>query len=182
MKKKIWILSLLLLSLTMAGCQKQKATKPASSSSKTIITSKKYNTKELQSRYEKIVDAVVKPLDMASYSQPNDVIKKQVTTSRETVDNVRLELVSNTSLKDQTQALVKLAGEADTMLEAMVGQNQDDYNAKAKVFMSDTSDLAKKYFNGGVPESLSNYSKRMANRTSSDGEADKGGAKTEAKK
>ncbi|WP_390408052.1 hypothetical protein [Lacticaseibacillus jixiensis] len=159
--KRSWLL-ILLLSLALVGCKHAPSTQPASSSSiKTVVTSKQYTTSELESRYTKLVDAVVKPLDMASYSKPAAKVKAAAIAQQTTVDDVRLQLVANTSRQQETKALVDLAKTAQTMLKTMTGTDQKAYNAAAKTFMSQTGTVAKQYFGGRVPQSLATYSKRM---------------------
>lgn len=159
--KRSWVV-ILLLSLVLVGCKHAASSQPASSSSaKTVVTSKQYTTSQLESRYTKLVDAVVKPLDMASYSQPAAKVKQAAQTQLGVIDDVRLQLVANTSQAAETKALVTLAQAAQAMLQAMNGSDQKAYNAAAKTFMDQTSTVAKTYFGGRIPQSLVTYSNRM---------------------
>ncbi|MFD1485510.1 hypothetical protein ACFQ5J_09745 [Lacticaseibacillus baoqingensis] len=164
MKTRIWVLPIVGLALFMAGCHNNDA-KPAkqTSSPKTVVTSKQYTTAQLQKRYTTVVDIVVKPLTMASYSQPNSAVKKAAQDGVAEVEKVRLQLVANNSQPAQTKALIAQAQAAETMLKAMVsGTDQAAYNADAKTFMSQTNAIAKTYYNGVIPKSLGTYSQRMA--------------------
>ncbi len=165
MKRSVWAIPVLGLGLLLAGCKQHDTTASSSSSkAKTVITSKQYTTAQLQKRYTAIVDAVVKPLDMASYSQPTAKIKKTAAQGVSVVNKIKLELDSNTSQAAETKALQKLATDASAMLTAMGGTDQKAYNADAKTFMAQTSQLAKTYFNGKLPQSLATYSERMTSK------------------
>ncbi|WP_461216026.1 hypothetical protein [Lacticaseibacillus sp. GG6-2] len=166
MKRKVWLIPVLTLAMLLAGCKQHDATAASSSSkAKTVITSKQYTTTQLQKRYTTIVDAVVKPLNLASYSQPPAKIKQAADAGIHTVEQVKLQLASNTSQPAATKAIQQLATAATTMLTAINGTDQKAYNADAKTFMTQTSNIAKTYFNGNMPLSLTTYSQRMANRT-----------------
>lgn len=167
MKQKVWLIPVLTLAMLLAGCKQQDSTAASSSSkAKTVITSKQYTTPQLQKRYATIVDAVVKPLNMASYSQPAAKIKQAAETSQHKIAQIKLQLASNTSQPEATKALQQLATAATAMLSAMNGTDQQAYNADAKTFMNQTSNIAKTYFNGDMPQALTTYSQRMANRPS----------------
>lgn len=164
--KKFWIVAV--LGLALAGCG-QKASDASSSSSKpkTVITTKQYTTAQLQKRYVKIVDAVVKPLDLASYSKPTTEIKQAASTGKAQIADVQLQLAANSGQPELNSALQKLGKAATAMLTAMMGKDQATYNADAKTFMTQTNTIAKTYFNGSIPSTLTIYSQRMANKTSS---------------
>lgn len=164
--KKFWIVAV--LGLALAGCgQKAASSSSSSSKPKTVITTKQYTTAQLQKRYVKIVDAVVDPLDLASYSKPTAEIKQAASKGRQQIDDLQLQLADNSSQAALTSALQKLSKAAKAMLTAMVGKDQGTYNATAKTFMTQTNTIAKTYFNGNIPQKLSIYSQRMANKTSS---------------
>lgn len=156
------------LGLALAGCgQKNASASSASSKPKTVITTKQYTTAQLQKRYVKIVDAVVTPLDLASYSKSTATIKQAVTKGKRQIANVQLQLADNNGQPKLNQALKQLSQAATTMLTAMVGKDQAAYNTAAKAFMSQTNAIAKTYYNGSIPQKLSVYSQRMANKAGS---------------
>lgn len=163
--KKFWIIAV--LGVALAGCgQKATSSSSASSKPKTVITTKQYTTTQLQKRYVKIVDAVVDPLNLASYSKPTAEIKQVATKSQQQIADVQLQLADNSGQPELNRALQKLSQAAKAMLTAMVGKDQTAYNATAKTFMTQTNTIAKTYFNGSVPSTLTIYSQRMANKSS----------------
>lgn len=165
MKRMLRLLPIVGLMLGLVGCKQAHSAATSSSKPKTVVTSKQYTTAQLQKRYVAIVDAVVKPLNMASYTQPTAQIKQAAKAGVTKVDAAGLQLASNTSQPEATQALQKLATAAKTMLTAMNGTDQKAYNADAKAFMDQTSAIAKTYFNGQLPDSLKQYSQRMATKS-----------------
>ncbi|WP_125711153.1 hypothetical protein [Lacticaseibacillus porcinae] len=168
MLKKFQIIAGLALMLTLAGCGQKKANPTASSSKpKTVLTTKQYTTAQLQKRYVTIVDAVVDPLDLASYSKPTATIQQAATKGKQQIADVQLQLADNSGQPALNTALQKLGKAATAMLTAMVGKDQATYNTTAKTFMSQTNTIAKTYFNGQIPPKLNVYSQRMANKTSS---------------
>ncbi|MCI1986877.1 MAG: hypothetical protein LKJ69_09825 [Lactobacillus sp.] len=165
--KKTALLAIIPLLFTLAACGQGKKATSSSSSQKTAVLSKQYTTTQLEKRYGTIVDAVVKPLDMASYERPTAEIKASVTKQLGVIDEVRLQLDGNNSQPDETQALITLADDGKTMLNDMLGQDQKKYNASAQTFMSQTTTVSKKYFAGRMPQSVLTYSARMRNQVSS---------------
>ncbi len=163
--KKIWIMAV--LGVALAGCGQKKPSATASSKPKTVITTKQYTTTQLQKRYVKIVDAVVTPLDLASYSKPTATIKQAAATGKQQIADVQLQLASNSGQPALNRALEHLGKTATAMLTQMVGQDQQTYNATAKDFLSQTSTIANTYFNGKLPTKLKVYSQRMNHDTSS---------------
>ncbi|MCI1985258.1 MAG: hypothetical protein LKJ69_01835 [Lactobacillus sp.] len=141
-------------------------------SPKTVVTSKQYTTQQRQKRDTTIVDTVVKPLNMASYSQPAKTIKAVATSGVTTIEKVRLQLMANNSQPEATKALIKQAQAAETLLKAMGGTDQAAYNADAKTFMTQTTTVAKAYFGGTCPQSLVRYRQRMAAKQSASSQAD----------
>lgn len=167
MTKLKWLVPVVLLSIALTGCkQDNKGTTSSSSSAKPAIVSKQYTTAQLEKRYVKIADAVMKPLEQASYQESTATIKKTVTASQATIEQVRLELVDNNSEEALTKALIKYEGVAKTMLTTMIGTSQTAYTTASKNFSTQSSTIAKTYFNGQLPQSMINYSKRMQSKTS----------------
>ncbi|WP_125706306.1 hypothetical protein [Lacticaseibacillus daqingensis] len=160
MKKLTTILITLVAAVTLGGCQ-QPAKTPTTHSTKTMITSKQYTIAQLRERYVTVTDVAVKPLDLASYKQPEAKLKAAIQSGQKTLARVRLTLVSNITEKPLTDALLKYLDAADQMLTLMTGTDQTAYNAAAKAFSTQCSAIGKTYFGGQLPDSIVNYSKRM---------------------
>lgn len=173
MSKLKWLLPVVILVFGLSACKSTESGTATKSSSKqaTVITSKNYTTAELEKRYVKIADVVMKPLEQASYKESQATIKKTATAGQTTLAEVKLELQDNNSNQALTQALLKYLTAAQKMLTTMLGTNQAAYTAASKEFSLQSSTIAKTYFNGQLPASMVNYSKRMSGQTSSSSSA-----------
>ncbi|WP_156314344.1 hypothetical protein [Lacticaseibacillus camelliae] len=159
MKRFRRLIILLTVLFAAGGCAK-KATKPASSSSKTVITSRQYTTQQLQARYVKVADVVIKPLNQASYKQSAETIKASVKTGQAKLNQIALQLADNQSNPALTKALQSYVKAAQTTLTTMVGTDQAAYNTASKNFFTQCQTLGQRDFGGQLPQSVIDYSKR----------------------
>ncbi|MFD1441321.1 hypothetical protein [Lacticaseibacillus hegangensis] len=159
MKRFRQLMTLLGLFLVLGGCAKKPA-KQASSSSKTVITSRQYTTQQLQARYVKASNAVIKPLNQASYKQPVAQIKASAKTGQAALEKISLQLADNQSNPDLTKALQAYVKAAQTMLTTMVGTDQAAYNAASKEFFKQCQTVGQQYFGGQLPKSVIAFTKR----------------------
>lgn len=159
MKRIRRVMIMLMVLFAAGGCAK-KTTKPASSSSKTVITSRQYTIQQLQARYVKVADAVIKPLNQASYKQPAETIKTSAKAGQASLEKIELQLADNQSNPALTKALQSYVKAAQNTLTTMVGSDQAAYNAASKTFFTQCQNLGQRYFGGQLPQSVIDFSKR----------------------
>lgn len=170
--KKMGYLVLLLASLMMAGgCVKVGQQPATSSSNKTVVTSRQYTTGQLQQRYVKISDAVIKPLNLATYKQPLATIKKTAASSQKTLAAIDLQLADNNSAPALTKALRAYVKAGEQTLTSMTGTNQAAYNSASKAFFTQCQALARQSFGGQLPDSVITLSKRSQAAAKASGSA-----------
>lgn len=160
MKKLGYLMMILAAMLVGAGCGKQDNDAAKSSSQKTVITSRKYTTAQLQKRYVALSDAVITPLNLATYKQPASAIKKAAASGETRVAKVALELADNDSEPALTKALRVYAEAAKQTLKTLSGTDQAAFNAASKEFFNECQSLGQQYFSGQLPESVVTFSKR----------------------
>lgn len=172
MKKMMTAVLAIVAVMTLFGCAKSKPAKKSSSSSSTTIAARKYTPDELKERYVTITDAVMTPITEASYSQPDDKIKASIEKGQTALADVHVELDDNESTPELTAALKKFAVQAGVVLAAMTGTDQEAYKAATSAFFDQCNGIARDYFQGSLPDSLTVYSERMnANNSSSENAA-----------
>lgn len=171
MTKFKWLAPIVVLGLLLTGCNSghnsSTSASKSASSSKTVIASKKYTTQQLQARYNKITDAVIKPLSMASYSDSSKNIIKQINVGKGQLQDISLQLQDNTSNPTLNKALINYIKISETMLTQMTGTDKNAYKQTTTEFNKQASSIARTYFNGAFPQSMVTYSQRMSAASSS---------------
>lgn len=153
-----WLL-ITIICLTMVGatgCQ-SKASKSSQDAGSTMIKTNHYTKNDLQKRYTRISDIVMKTMTKVSLQSDSKEISKTAKKGLGQLDDIRLELANNKTEDGLTKALTNYNKLGSELLTSAINNDAKTYQANGQGFFKQAVSVGEKYFGDQIPQSIRNF-------------------------